>query len=71
MAKAQKGAERGVGLQGGVTRLMQFVRAEDFNILITHLKVSVIMPIDQNHQKNASSRDDTEQGGNAASLNMK
>lgn len=29
------------------------------------------MPIDQIHQKNAFSRNDTEQRGNAASLNMK
>lgn len=35
---------------GGVTALhtlMQFVPAKDLNVLITHLKVSVMMPIDQ------------------------
>lgn len=65
-------------VQGGVTaqtwsarRLMPFVWTKDFNILITHLKVSVIMPIDQNHQKNAFPRDNVEQGGNATSLKVK
>lgn len=52
-------------------RLTSFVGAKDFNILITHLKVSVIMPIDPTHQKNAFSRDNMEQGENAPSLKVK
>lgn len=50
---------------------MSFVWAKAFNILITHLKVPVITPIDQNHQKNAFSGDNVEQGENATFLNVK
>lgn len=59
------------GRGGSVHRLLQFVPARDFHVLITHLKVPVMMPIDPNSQKNSFSRDDMEQGRNSASLNVK
>lgn len=40
-----------------------FVRSKDFNALIPHLKLSVIMPIDQNHHQNTFSGDKVEQRG--------